>query len=163
MKLELKRVIQIVFVLVVLISAFAYRTYQQSNQERNSPAMHQPSKESNLCDFARGCKVNLTKLNGVVTIQSEQDAQVLAETPLPLSLTLPPGVSINKAVLVGKDMFMGTIPVIFEAGQTNQSWQGELLLGACITDKMIWQMKLSLSQAEITEDVTFEFEMRNHY
>ncbi|MCE2597148.1 hypothetical protein K6Y31_20450 [Motilimonas cestriensis] len=163
MKLELKRVMQIVFVLVVLSIAFSYRTYQGANQEERTDSSPSDFDESTLCDFAKGCNVNLTKLSGEVSIQSEPDAQVLAETPLPLSLTLPAGVNIDKAVLVGKDMFMGTIPLIFEKNNSNHLWQGELLLGACINESMIWQMTLGLSQGDVTEEVNFDFEMHNHY
>lgn len=162
MKLELQRIIQIIFVLAVLVTAFVYRTYQPHADPAEMKAQGQATEFIDLCDFAKGCEAILSQLNGAVLVSAAPGSRVLAETPLPLSLTLPEGVQLDKAILVGKEMFMGTIPVIFSATTNPQIMAGELLLGACITESMIWQMRVEVSQDNRKETVMFDFEMRNH-
>lgn len=165
MKLELKRIIQILVVLSVLIAAFVYRTLESGGKETNAQlAQQQSAPQLNLCDFSQGCQAEV--FGQKLQIKAPKNTQVLAETPIELQLGLGQGITLTKAYLKGKDMFMGTIPVIFTATDSTEpsttQYLGELLLGACITEKMIWQLTLELDLNGQRESVEFDFEMRNH-
>ncbi|MCE2570408.1 hypothetical protein [Motilimonas eburnea] len=158
MKLELKRIIQILVVLSVLTAAFVYRTLEPTHAVSEEPATELTNIA--LCEFNQGCEYDV--FGQQINISSEANTPVLAETPLPLRLTLGQGMTITKAYLKGKDMFMGTIPVIFNASDIADQYQGELLLGACITESMVWQLTIELDYLGQSDTASFDFEMRNH-
>ncbi|MFO6422175.1 hypothetical protein [Motilimonas sp. KMU-193] len=161
MKLELKRIIQILVVLSVLIAAFVYRTLTPNlTPSVTQTGQATQAQSSNLCDFSQGCTAQVFATE--IQIKAPAQTKIIAETPIELELALAPGMQISKAYLKGKDMFMGTIPVIFNQQKQADQYQGELLLGACITEKMIWQLTLELTQNEQTGSAVFDFEMRNH-
>lgn len=162
MKLELKRILQILFVLTILGAAFIYRTYQGDPVPVNPSEAVTVAPSVEICDFAQGCVIATDK--GEISAKLQQGDQVLAETPFNLALTLPQGSQLKAANITGHDMFMGKIPVIFNKLENTQQYLAQAMVGACVTERMRWNLELEIESA--TGEVMakhFIFEVARHY
>ncbi|RJG40157.1 hypothetical protein [Motilimonas pumila] len=162
MKLELKRILQILFVLTILGAAFIYRTYQGEPVSDQPESNSEPMPEVALCDFAKGCVIH--DAAGDISAQLQAGNEVLAETPFNLTLTLPEGAQLKSANITGHDMFMGKIPVKFNKLENNQQYLAEAMVGACVTERMRWNLALEIQpvQGELIAK-QFVFEIERHY
>ncbi|KLV07286.1 hypothetical protein ABT56_07085 [Photobacterium aquae] len=139
-KLTRGRLIQIIFLMAVLMTAFVWRTVTYENSE--SVAITAIN-----CEIGpKGCTTqDSTHIN--VTL-SPTPAQ--ADTPLVLHVgntDVKPS-----AVIEGKSMYMGQIPVVFE--RIESGWKGTFSVPACTHDVMKWVVKIT--QGEKVINANFE-------
>ncbi|USD39620.1 hypothetical protein [Ferrimonas sp. SCSIO 43195] len=100
--------------------------------------------DPSLCQFETGpCQF---AISGETLSLTMTPANAPSEQPLALSLAAPEGWSLNSALVEGRDMFMGRIPVNFDA-----DGQGELMYGSCASGYMVWQLQLQFTDADGTE------------
>ncbi|MDX1301758.1 hypothetical protein [Photobacterium sp.] len=128
-KLTKARLIQIIFLMTVLMAAFVWRTITYNDSK---PAD----------DKATQCQVKA----GTCVFEEEQQELEIILSPSPAVAESPLIVQIGNvnvkptATVEGIDMFMGTIPVIFE--QKGDVWLGHFSVPACVHPKMDWRMNL---------------------
>jgi hypothetical protein len=60
------------------------------------------------------------------------------------------------AKLVGKEMFMGRIPVDLSEVQQGV-FSAKVLVGACTTEKMIWQLQINIEVNGVKGQLLFDF------
>jgi hypothetical protein len=139
-KLTKSRLIQIIVLMAVLISAFVWRTVTYEEvQSVEQKAIH--------------CVIN----EGKCLIVEQGEAEDITLTPLPAIAESPLVLQIGNVdvkptgVIEGVDMFMGTIPVIFE--QKGEYWVGDFSVPACVHDEMHW--KATIKQGNQTTIATF--------
>ncbi len=96
-----------------------------------------PAYPNDLCQFANGPCLQ----QGVSLALSPTTAA--SQTLLSLQLTLPLGTQIIHAQLVGRDMYMGVIPVRFD-----KNGQATAIYGRCPSGEMVWQLQLELQDAQ---------------
>lgn len=136
-KLTKGRLIQILFLMAVLITAFVWRTItyeptQPSDQLENSCQL-----------MAEEC----TKLNG-------EGAYNISLSPFPAiansELFLQVGNTDVKpnAVVEGLSMYMGSIPVVFE--KQADGWVGRFTVPECTHAEMEWVIKLNTGSETIS-------------
>lgn len=68
-----------------------------------------------------------------------------AEQPIVFSLTLPPEFTPQLSEVRGVSMYMGRIPLQWQALEPGR-WQATLLVGACSEPTMQWQLTVPLQQ-----------------
>ncbi|MGF1758767.1 hypothetical protein L4D76_12650 [Photobacterium sagamiensis] len=135
-KLTKSRLIQILFLMTVLITAFVWRTITYN--------------ESKLAEEnAIQCQVKA----GSCVFEKEQQELVITLSPSPAVAESPLIVQIGNvnvkptATVEGIDMFMGKIPVVFE--QKGEVWLGHFSVPACIHPQMDWAMDLRLGGKKV--------------
>jgi hypothetical protein len=139
-KLTKSRLIQIIVLMAVLITAFVWRTVTYEEvQSVEQKAIH--------------CVIS----EGKCLIVEQSETADITLTPLPAIAESPLVLHIGNidvkptGVIEGVDMFMGTIPVIFE--QKGEYWVGDFSVPACIHDEMNW--KATIKQGNQTTIATF--------
>ena len=131
-KLTRARLIQIIFLMVVLISAFTWRTLTYEPTSSVNP----PVKS---CDLTlKKCEIILEEKLVVVDFSSRP----LSENST-LELTISGEMLKPLATVEGVDMFMGSIPVTFSESSTG--WNGEFFVPACTHSEMTWQIKIKMN------------------
>ncbi len=112
--------------------------------DKEPPSVEKNLQSDILCDFHAGtCRQS--ELGLTLT-----PAQAPSEVPLELGLTLPEGWQVRGARVEGRDMFMGVIPVRFDA-----DGRASLLYGSCSSGYMVWRLWLTLENAEGEEVIRF--------
>lgn len=136
-KLTKGRLIQILFLLAVLITAFVWRTvtYKNEQAENNTATTCQLSAEKCLSNKS-GKLLNISlmpypaKANQELTIQID-------------NRNVKPNASVE-----GVSMYMGTIPVTFE--ETSEGWLGRFTVPECMHDEMEWAVNIEQGDEKIT-------------
>ncbi|WP_143001055.1 hypothetical protein [Pseudidiomarina indica] len=64
--------------------------------------------------------------------------QPKVEQPMTVIFTVAPDIELQRGVIEGVSMYMGTIPLVVEPVSETQ-WQAELWLGACSDPQMRWR------------------------
>ncbi|MFI3246119.1 MAG: hypothetical protein R3Y10_06475 [Ferrimonas sp.] len=96
-----------------------------------------PAYPNDLCKFDNGpCFQEDISLAVFPTTAASQ-------TDLSLKLTLPIGIQVINAQLVGRDMYMGVIPVQFD-----RNGQARAIYGSCPSGEMVWQLQLELEDPQ---------------
>ena len=98
------------------------------------------------CDYQTPCQLKNRYIDLSLSVTSPP---IQAEEWIEFTLeSVQSKFKIVKAQITGKSMFMGRIPVFFTE-KTPQKYVAKTLVGACTTDKMIWQLGIDL---EIKQD-----------
>ncbi|MGR5077938.1 hypothetical protein [Photobacterium swingsii] len=129
-KLTKGRLAQIIILMVVLITAFVWRTitYDQTSREKETALTCQLS--------TVGCLDESSNEKLGISFVSEA---LKADTPIIIQIDnnhVKP-----TAVVEGVSMYMGSVPVIFTKNDTG--WLGEFMVPACMHDKMEWVIKIN--------------------
>lgn len=140
-KLTRARLIQIIFLMVVLISAFTWRTLTYEPISSVNP----PIKSCDLTN--EKCEITLDKK--IITI--DFSTRPLSENST-LELTISGEMLQPVAMVEGVDMFMGSIPITFSESSTG--WNGEFFIPACTHSKMTWQINLDINNENETLNFT---------
>ncbi len=152
------RVAQLLVMLAVLTSLFFWRTVGTTTADE--PEQSQKAVQiKEVCDLTLGCEI--TGLLGTFTLKVS-NGPIKAEQWINLNLQGPKQPwQIVKSNLVGKTMFMGRIPISFK--QIEETiFAGKTMVGACTTDKMLWQLQVEVTNGKITEQIDFDFEVLKH-
>ncbi|MFD1006739.1 MULTISPECIES: hypothetical protein [Oceanisphaera] len=144
---------QILLVLVVLIAAFWFKTYQNDEAKAKLDTTN-----SGFCDVGiEKCSSQQGSLS--VTAQLTAD-KLQPESPFQLALTLSdPDASVTRSRLEGHSMYMGTLPAMIKQ-QAPGVWQGQALVGACTERSMIWAWVLDIEHEGETQQFKFLFEVK---
>ena len=139
-RLTPRKVAHLLLVLALLTVLFTYRTWFTAGQ-----AMPPEATQDQICDLSRGsCTARPDNDAAQVWISA---LPVRAEHPFIIELAASDQrIGPVKAWLEGRDMFMGTIPVLFEP--RDGGWQAEVLVGSCTSPLMVWLLTLEWSNGE---------------
>lgn len=130
------RMLQIVVILTILITAFTVRTLQHTQQQK------QPLVPG--CDLLQGTCVASVFL-GTLRLHFVGE-KVIPEQDFQLELELPQGIVVESSRVEGESMYMGWIPVQWQQHAENQ-YQATTRVGACHTRNMVWAVRLVLRNA----------------
>ncbi|MBE0379337.1 hypothetical protein [Pseudoalteromonas prydzensis] len=84
------------------------------------------------------------------------EQKVSPETPFEIYLSLPSGYTVQSAKLEGITMYMGFIPVFFEA--SDGLLVAQTMVGICAERNMTWKLALAVkNQQEQAEQVFYYF------
>ena len=159
------RVVQLIFMFVVLLGMFFWRTFDENyNQvviEKHQLAIRtdvgEPVVQQSdllLCDYTEPCQFASDK--GVFLLKVT-DLPIKAEQWIDFELTLPfENGSINKAQIVGKSMFMGKIPLSFNKISA-KTFTTKAMVGACSDAQMIWSLQITIVKNDLPQMVSFDF------
>ncbi|OSP50565.1 hypothetical protein B7G55_10770 [Aeromonas hydrophila] len=139
-RLTSRKIVHLAIVLAILLGLIAYRTWFGNVQTAVAG-----SEKDQICDLSHSlCPLQagnkpLTARIASLPVQAERDFVIQLQGG-------DPAVTPVKAWLEGRDMFMGTIPVNFEA--TEQGWQGTTLVGSCTSPLMVWLLNIEWSNGQ---------------
>jgi hypothetical protein len=80
-------------------------------------------------------EAQLTISPGHIPVETLLHIQIRTEKPL----------SSVSAVILGKSMYMGKIPLRFTFDDKTGMWQSDFMLGACSDPEMLWQLQMLLT------------------
>ncbi|ELR64518.1 hypothetical protein C942_02331 [Photobacterium marinum] len=142
-KLTKARLIQILFLMTVLITAFVWRTVTYDD--------NQPVDETAVrCQITAESCVIEGRENGIDLTLQPFPAKANSELVIQIG-----NVNVKPVATVeGVNMYMGTIPVIFE--QKENSWLGKFSVPECVHDKMAWAITLKQGDKMVIADFTVE-------
>ncbi|MGF1684840.1 hypothetical protein [Photobacterium minamisatsumaniensis] len=135
-KLTKGRLIQILFLMAVLITAFVWRTVTYDNSISETTTAITCTLSADGCLDSEGKKV-----------------MDIALTPYPAKAESELILQINNtdvkpsATVEGVDMYMGLIPVLFN--KTASGWAGEFTVPDCIHDEMNWNITIKQGDTSI--------------
>jgi hypothetical protein len=98
------------------------------NSESENNALDSSCNENKPSNYSGGYEISLA--NELITPEDEFIIQFKA----------PKHIKINQAKLEGLNMYMGSIPLLFE--YKNGNWQSKAMVGACAEPIMQWQLSL---------------------
>tara|TARA_R110001583_G_scaffold195499_1_gene374345 strand:- start:4869 stop:5345 length:477 start_codon:yes stop_codon:yes gene_type:complete len=149
------RVVQLLFMMVVLLSLFFWRTFDENTDKEALLAVESESQASLLrCDYSEACEFITEQGEYLLNVKN---LPIKAEEWIDFELTMPiAGLKVIKAQIVSKSMFMGRIPVTFKKSAT-QTFSTKALVGACTTPEMIWEMEVTVDKEGFEEVITFDF------
>jgi hypothetical protein len=98
-------------------------------------------------------EAQLTISPGHIPVETLLHIQIRTEKPL-RSLS---------AVIVGKSMYMGKIPLRFTFDDKSGTWRSDFMLGACSDPQMLWQLQMLLTdQSGNQQQLETEFQSSWH-
>lgn len=111
-----------------------------------------------------GCRPAANDTSQAVLLQTASlsltvsPAPIPVETPLRLVLESSFDIQAVSAEVRGLSMYMGRIPLHWRKldATTGSRWQTELLLGACTDPQMRWQLILTLTLADGSEQLIMQ-------
>ncbi|WP_413701715.1 hypothetical protein ACLKMH_09210 [Psychromonas sp. KJ10-10] len=149
------RLAQLLFMMIVLLGLFFWRTFEGELSNSTTNTNNDNSEISLLrCDYSSACEFITEQGSFFLDIKN---APVQAEEWIDFELITPfENSEISKAQIVGKSMFMGRIPVFFsKSGAKNYTARG--LVGACMTDEMVWELQIEIANGDNNETLLFDF------
>lgn len=154
------RVVQLLFMMAILLLLFFWRTFDvEANVTANETTELSPQMSLLRCDYVKACEFVTeqgTFLLSVKNLPIKPEEWIDFELLSPLKNT-----HINSAKIVSKSMFMGKIPVKFKK-TAPQTFSARGIVGACITDKMIWELHISIDNDEQNEVLVFDFMVKKN-
>ncbi|MBU1436033.1 MAG: hypothetical protein KKF79_01565 [Gammaproteobacteria bacterium] len=98
-------------------------------------------------------EAQLTISPGHIPVETLLHIQIRTEKPL----------SSLSAVIVGKSMYMGKIPLRFTFDDKTGTWRSDFMLGACSDPEMLWQLQMLLTdQSGNQRELETEFQSSWH-
>jgi len=146
------RVVQLIFMLSVLLALFFWKTFQTEESASAIEAPQTAPLMSELrCDYIEPCEFITEQGTFFLSIKNlpiKPEEWINFELQSPINYT-----QIKQANIISKSMFMGRIPVKFKR-TAEKLFVAKSLVGACITDEMIWELQVVLENGEL---LTFDF------
>ncbi|WP_152593761.1 hypothetical protein [Thalassotalea sp. ND16A] len=135
-----------ILILFIIAVFFGYQLI-----ERDKPQNYGP----NYCDFSAGVCVQTQKIGSFELNALPKRVKAESEINFQLASKDNAALEIQSAWLEGKDMYMGKIPLFFNA--ENGVYEANTLIGACTEEQMIWQMVIVLMINNQQQRLVFEF------
>ncbi|KPA51134.1 hypothetical protein VT25_19995 [Photobacterium leiognathi subsp. mandapamensis] len=139
-KLTRGRLIQILVLMTVLISAFIWRTvtYTSTDQEEKVDG------DVKTCSLnTENCQYSLLDKTVEVSLLTKQ---LSAQSPIKLQVS---NINVKPVgVVAGVSMNMGTVPVVFSQ-QGENTWIGEFTVPACTHNSMTWGVDIKINEQPI--------------
>ncbi|MNG72854.1 hypothetical protein D3C71_542480 [compost metagenome] len=139
-RLTSRKIVHLTIVLAILLSLMAYRTWFSG-----PPSGEAKATNDQICDLSHSsCSLlvgdqPLTASIDGLPIRPEHDFVLRLQGG-------SPAITPIKAWLEGRTMFMGRIPVQFEAKEGG--WQGAAQVGSCTTETMEWLLNIEWSNGQ---------------
>ncbi|MEG0008073.1 MAG: hypothetical protein RR721_02710 [Aeromonas sp.] len=139
-RLTSRKIGHLTIVMAILLSLVAYRTWFSA-----PPTMKAEGKNDQICDLSHSsCGLLIDDKPLTVAVDG---SPVKAEHDFVLRLQGgEPSITPVNAWLEGKEMFMGRIPVQFDA--IDGGWQGRAQVGSCTSTTMTWLLNLEWSNGQ---------------
>lgn len=149
------RVMQLFFMLVILLFLFFWRTFDWQQNKAILEAKKTSAQVSlSRCHFKETCALMTKQGEFLLNIKN---VAIKAEQWIDFELTVPHRhVKIKKAQIVGKTMFMGSIPVIFSQS-SEKMFTSKALLGDNMIKETIWALEITVNNDEKQQLLTFDF------
>lgn len=142
-KLTRGRLIQILVLMTVLITAFIWRTVTYSQLDQGGEVALNAKKcllNDNVCTFnIKDQDVELQFINTTLSAQKTLSLQLSNINVKPMGIVS--GVSMN----------MGSIPVMFHQ-TADKTWVGEFTVPACMHDSMTWGVEIKMGQTPLSAE-----------
>jgi hypothetical protein len=150
------RAVQLLVMLIVLASLFTWRTITIEAEQQDNVDLTSVESSPGLleCDYLIPCEVASSQGRFWLsvdnpTIKAEQWINFKFESA-------QQELRVIDAKIVGKEMFMGRIPVTFtKVGKG--IFSAKTLVGACTTPTMIWQLQINVTVNGIEDLLLFDF------
>jgi len=150
------KVLQLLFMLVILLALFFWRTFDNGADKAVTEALTKPNTMQSVvrCDYQDGCEFISDWGTFLLNVK---DLPIKAEEWINFELTVPnEGVQISNAQIVGKSMFMGKVPVNFSQSDTYQ-FNAKAIVAACVHDEMVWILQISVDNGVEQQQLEFDF------
>ena len=150
------RIVQLLVMLIVLVSLFTWRTITNQTEQQNDADLTSVEPATGLleCDYLVPCEFAGNQGSFWLSVDNPP---IKAEQWIDFKLkSNAQEWRVVDAKIVGKEMFMGRIPVTF----TNLGkgiFSAKTLVGACTTSTMIWQLQINVVVNGIEELLLFDF------
>lgn len=152
------RVIQLLVMLIVLLGLFFWRTFTTDPQAVANSGEEVTLVNEVRCDYQSACEFITEQGAFLLTIK---DVPIKAEQWIYFQLTTPNAeAQVGDALIVGKSMFMGEIPVTFKQSEA-QLFSAKAIVAACMHEVMIWTLQITVNNGELQQQVTFDFAVRH--
>lgn len=151
--LNKSRMMQLILVLAVLLALVMWRTFErvQGVSENNWSAAS--TEELLRCDYFTPCEFStpqgafgLTVANPPIKAEQWIDFNLRSELKT---------WRVIDAQIIGKNMFMGRIPVFFSPSE--KGFAAQTLVGACTSKEMIWQLQITVAVNDVNELLLYDF------
>ncbi len=155
--LSKSRVVQLLIMLAVLLILFTWKTVQ--DKEVKKEELEQATEQYlTVCDFNSECIIDTT----------QGSFQLLVDDPILhpeqwINFILQSDVQDWKVIdakTMAKEMFMGRIPVKFEADDSG-NYSAKTLVGSCSNAQMTWQLTINVESNGVKETLLFDFVVIN--
>lgn len=150
------RVVQLLLMLIVLVSLFTWRTITNPKEQQNDAVLTSVEASTGQleCDYLVPCEVAGAQGSFWLSVDNPP---IKAEQWIDFKLkSNAQEWRVNDAKIVGKEMFMGRIPVTFtDLGKG--IFSAKTLVGACTTSTMIWQLQIKVAVNGVEELILFDF------
>lgn len=139
-RLTSRKIGHLIIVMAILLALVAYRTWFMGPQ-----ATPPKAENDQICDLSHSpCSLSigdapLTARVEIVPVKAEHDFVLRLQGG-------SPAITPVKAWLEGKEMFMGRVPVQFEAGEGG--WQAKAQVGSCTSATMTWLLNIEWSNGQ---------------
>jgi len=149
------RVVQLLIMLIVLVSLFMWRTITNDTGQQKDVVLTsaEPATGQLECDYFVPCEVAGSQGSFWLSVDNPP---IKAEQWINFKLEgNAEEWRVVDAKIVGKEMFMGRIPVTF----TNLGkgvFSAKTLVGACTTSTMIWQLQINVAVNGTEELLLFD-------
>lgn len=144
-KLTRGRLIQIIVLMIVLISAFIWRTVTYTS----------PKGEDGIKNGEKTCQLDTTNCHYLLD-DKNVNLQLLtkdlsAQAPIRLQIT---NIDVKPSAIVsGVSMNMGTVPIVFTQHNKN-TWVGEFTVPECTHNPMVWAIDIKAKHATMSSQFT---------
>jgi hypothetical protein len=122
------------------------------NSETKKEVAHSSCIENKPCNYSGGYQISLE--NELITPEDEFIIKFKAAK----------NIKIQQAKLEGINMYMGSIPLLFE--YKNGTWQSKAMVGACAEPIMQWRLTLDfieINSAKSNEPITVLYYLTSKY
>jgi len=141
------RLAQILIMLSLLIGLFIWRTVSVTTSETPKEEENKALviENSHLCDFVSPCIFGTPLGDFSLSIEGNK---IIPEQGFSLVLeSNQKDWKVNQAKIVGKDVFMGKVPVTFSSvSEMDNVFQAtaKSMIGACTDDQLIWRLEVQI-------------------
>jgi len=152
------KVFQLLFMLVVLLVLFFWRTFEISEDkldpEKGDTTVATPLVNVLRCDYQDACEFISEQGTFLLSIK---ELPIKAEEWINFELTVAHENSqISSAQIIGKSMFMGKVPVDFHQSGADL-FRGRAIVAACMHDEMVWTIEVMVVHADKQQLISFDF------
>lgn len=149
------RVVQLLFMLTILVGLFFWKTFSVQQDAASSDKGEIIAPVNILrCNYEKSCEFVTEQGSYLLSIKN---MPIQAEQWIDFELNVPIGnVTISKAQITGKTMFMGRIPIKFSQS-ASQQFSAKGIVGSCTADNMIWELQITVAYDDKQQLLTFDF------
>ncbi|MFT6925969.1 MAG: hypothetical protein ACJAZP_001563 [Psychromonas sp.] len=153
------RIVQLLVMMIVLVALFTWRTMTIETKPQTNVDLISVEPSTGLleCDYFVPCEVFGEQGRFWLSVDNPP---IKAEQWINFKLkSNAQEWRVNDAKIVGKEMFMGRIPVTF-SNTGKGIFSAKTLVGACTTPTMIWQLQIKVVVNNIEEQLLFDFTVK---